>query len=164
MHSAVKMLARLGRSGLFKRQFPQAGSKAKCLEICFSCKRRHHRFWKILCTYQCQAGGGGGGGGHRAGFWHFPKDCCQIPTPGQKCAVKYNQISHPEKWFVVTDTNKNSDTPTPWTARKFKCPTPGPKWSIKIPPYAPPRHPPSPSSLTLIGALTVPYIWTCNKY
>ena len=43
---------------------------------------------------------------------------------------------------MVTGTNKNSDIPTPETARKFKCLTPGPKRSIKIPPYAPPPPPP----------------------
>ena len=28
--------------------------------------------------------------GRRAGIWHFPKNCCKIPTPEQKCEVKYN--------------------------------------------------------------------------
>ena len=27
---------------------------------------------------------GAGEAGHRAGFWHFPKDCCQIPYPRGK--------------------------------------------------------------------------------
>ena len=29
-------------------------------------------------------GEGGRKAGHRAGFWHFPKNSCQIPYPGQK--------------------------------------------------------------------------------
>ena len=42
---------------------------------------------------------------------------------------------------MVAGTTKNSNIPTPWTARKFKCPTPGSKLSIKILPYAsPPPH------------------------
>ena len=96
----------------------------------------------MLCTYQCQASGEGWGVGRR-GIWR-DFDICQkiavkFPTPGQKCEVKYNWISHPGKWFVVTGMNKNSNIPTP-----------GPKRSIKILPYAPP--PPLPG-LTLIGAL-----------
>ena len=37
-----------------------------------------------LCTHQCQAGGGEGEVGPRAGCWHFPKYCGQIPYPRAK--------------------------------------------------------------------------------
>ena len=55
----------------------------------------------------------------------FQKNAVKFPTPGQKCEVKYNWNSPPGKWFVVTGKNKNSNIPTPGTARQFKCPTPG---------------------------------------
>ena len=67
----------------------------------------------------------GGRQGIGQDFDIFPKIAVKFPTPGQKCEVKYNQISHPEKWFVVTGKNKNSDIPTSGTARKFKCLPPG---------------------------------------
>ena len=45
--------------------------------------KKRNQFYS-LCAYQRQAGTGGGGGGeretwHRAGTWHFPKNCCKIP-------------------------------------------------------------------------------------
>ena len=66
-----------------------------------------------LCTCQCQAGGVGGGGGEEGegslgrDFDIFPKIAVKFPSPGQKCEVKYTEIPHPRKWFVVTGTNKN---------------------------------------------------------
>ena len=47
----------------------------------------------------------------------FPKIAVKFPTPGQKCEVKYTEIPHPRKWFVVTGTNNYYNIPTPGTAR-----------------------------------------------
>ena len=97
---------------------------------------------------------------------------CYVTCHTQWVWVTYD--SPPGKWFVVTGTNKNSNIPTPGAARQFKCPTPGPRWLIKIPPCAPPLpHPPT--GLTLIGALSrnmssrlaikfpTPYEWWSNS-
>ena len=70
MHSAVKMLARLGRSGLFKRQFPQAGSKPNALRFASVAKGGTIGFGKYYAPINVKLEGGGRGGeaGHRAGF------------------------------------------------------------------------------------------------
>ena len=61
--------------------------------------------------------------------------------PGKN--VRSNIINFPPREMICGHGHeKNSDISTPGTARKFKCPTPGPKRSIKIPPYAPPPPPP----------------------
>ena len=49
----------------------------------------------------------GGRRGRGRDFDIFQKIAVKFPTPGQKFKVKYNYISHPKKWFVVTGTNKN---------------------------------------------------------
>ena len=71
------------------------------------------------------------GGGRFIGwdFDIFQKIAVKFTTPGQKCEVKYNWISHHGKWLVVTGTNKNSNIPTPGPARcssrKYSCPPQG---------------------------------------
>ena len=69
-----------------------------------------------LCTYQCQAGERETG--HKAGIWHFPKNCCQVPYPQAKCEAKYNWNSPPREMNLWSrGTSKNSNIPTPGTAR-----------------------------------------------
>ena len=63
------------------------------------------------------AGGGRGRQGIGRDFDIFPKVAVKFPTPGQKCEVKYTEIPHPRKWFVVTGTNNYYNIPTPGTAR-----------------------------------------------
>ena len=41
--------------------------------------------------------GGRGGGTETGHFDIFQKIAVKFPTPEQKCEIKYNQISHPEK-------------------------------------------------------------------
>ena len=82
----------------------------------------------------------------------FQKIAVKFPTPGQKCEVKYNQISHPENdlWSrartkiqisLPLEQQENSNALPPGQSDRSKsCPMP--------------RPPPPPSTdLTLIGAL-----------
>ena len=54
----------------------------------------------------------------------FPKIAVKFPTPGQTCEVKYNEIPHPRKWFVVTGKNKNSNIPTTRDSKIIQMPYP----------------------------------------
>ena len=65
-------------------------------------------------------GGGWGKAGHRAKFWHFPKNCCQIPYPRAKMWGQYKWNSPPGKWFVVMGTNKYSNALPPVQSDRSK--------------------------------------------
>ena len=71
----------------------------------------------------------------------------QMPYPRAKIS---SQIPTLMQHVVPTGQREISNCSTPGTKRLFKCPTHGPAWTIKSPPYA--LHPPPPTGLTLIGA------------
>ena len=80
-------------------------------------KKRNKQFGFLVNNAPINVKPAGGRWGIGRDFDICQKIAVKFPTPGQKCEVKYNWISHPEKWFVVTGTNKNSNIPTPGTAR-----------------------------------------------
>ena len=92
-----------------------------------------------LCTYKCQAGGGGGGGrrGIGRGFDICQENAVKFPTPGQKCEVKYNWNLPPWEMICGHGHEQKFKYPYTWDSKIIQMPYPGPKQSIKIPPYAP---------------------------
>ena len=72
------------------------------------------------------------------------KIAVKFPTPGQKCEVKYNQISHPEKWSVVTGTKKFR-YPYPRNSKKIQMPYPRAKKIDQNPALCPFPPPPPPA-------------------
>ena len=95
-------------------------------------------------------GGGGGGVGHRVGILTFSKKNYQIPTPGRKRIVKVSSKNSLLLFYYIKLKDQMHDVGSK-----------SPPWG-----YTPQSNshglPPSPSGLTLIGAL--PRKFTSGKY
>ena len=94
-----------------------------------------------------------GEAGHRAGIWHFPKNFCQIPYPGQKCAVKCNLNPPPPGTGLWSQTRtKIQISLSPGQQDNSNALPPG--QSERSNPCPMPRST-HPAGLTLIGAYIV---------
>ena len=88
-----------------------------------------------------------GEAGHRAGFWHFPKNCCQIPYPQAKMWGQIYRNSPPQEMICGHRHEQKLQHPYSRDSKIIQIPYPRAKAIDQIPALCPAS--PSPRRLDI---------------